>query len=127
MFFGNKLRRIIDVEARLKYFETTLVKTDTIEECWAHIRAGSRDFGFHEVRMSVNGKLFEDGHSDASKPRWQIRIPLPGSQWVNFCRGFESDMNPLVISAFVEAVQRGLEARTAVRAANSSTASAVAA
>jgi hypothetical protein len=96
----------------LKDFEATLAKADSVEECWGHIRAGSHDFGFHEVRMSLNGKLFEDLHSDASKPRWQLRIPLPGSQYVNFYRGFDSEMNPLVISAFVEAVQRGLEART---------------
>jgi hypothetical protein len=63
--------------------------------------------------MSLSGKLFQDLHSsDANKPRWQLRIPLPNSQYVNFYRGFDTEMNPLVISAFVEAVQRGLEART---------------
>ena len=113
MLFGGKFRRIIDVEARLKDFEATLAKADSVEDCWGHIRAGSRDFGFHEVRMSLNGKIFEDVHSDATQPRWQLRIPLPDSQYVNFYRGFDSEMNPLVISAFVEAVQRGLEARTA--------------
>ena len=46
-----------------------------------------------------------------AKPRWQLRIPLSDSQYVNFYRDFDSDMNPLVLSAFVEAVQRGLEAR----------------
>jgi UDP-GlcNAc:undecaprenyl-phosphate GlcNAc-1-phosphate transferase len=113
MLFGGKFRRIIDVEARLKDFEATLCKADSVEECWSHIRAGSRDFGFHEVRMSLSGKLFQDLHSsDANKPRWQLRIPLPNSQYVNFYRGFDTEMNPLVISAFVEAVQRGLEART---------------
>jgi UDP-GlcNAc:undecaprenyl-phosphate GlcNAc-1-phosphate transferase len=116
MLFGGKFRRIIDVEARLKDFEATLAKADSVEDCWGHIRAGSRDFGFHEVRMSLSGKLFEDVHSDATKPRWQLRIPLPDSQYVNFYRGFDSEMNPLVISAFVEAVQRGLEARTATPA-----------
>ncbi len=98
----------------MKDFEATLTKADTVEECWTHVRAGSRDFGFHEVRMSLSGRLFEDLHSEATsaKPRWQLRIPLPDSQYVNFYRGFDSEMNPLVISAFVEAVQRGLEART---------------
>jgi NaMN:DMB phosphoribosyltransferase len=45
-----------------------------------------------------------------------LRIPLPNSQYVNFYRGFDNEMNPLVISAFVEAVQRGLEARVATPA-----------
>ena len=115
MLFGGRFRRIIDVETRLKDFESKLAKAESIEECWGHIRTGSRDFGFHEVRMSLSGKLFEDRHCDASTlaaPRWQLRIPLPDSQYVNFYRGFDSEMNPLVISAFVEAVQRGVEART---------------
>ena len=115
MLFGGKFRRIIDVETRLKDFEANLTKATNVEECWGFIRAGSRDFGFHEVRMSFDGRLFEDMHFTTSKatPRWQLRIPLPDSQYVNFYRGFDNEMNPLVISAFVEAVQRGLESRTA--------------
>ena len=115
MLFGGRFRRIIDVEARLKDFEAKLAKAENVEECWSHVRAGSRDFGFHEVRMSLCGKLFEDIHCDSATkaaPRWQLRIPLPDAQYVNFYRGFDSEMNPLVISAFVETVQRGLEART---------------
>jgi len=63
------------------------------------------------VRMNLSGRVFEESSLDATKPRWQLRIPLPNSQYVNFSRDFDSDMNPLVLSAFVEAVQRGLEAR----------------
>jgi hypothetical protein len=99
----------------LKDFETNLAKAVTVDNCWDHIRAGSRDFGFHDVRMCFSGRVFEECHIEttAAKPRWQLRIPLPNSQYVNFYRGFESDMDPLVISAFVDAVQRGLQARAA--------------
>ena len=63
--------------------------------------------------MSLNGRVFEETCVGPSKPRWQLRMPLSNAQYVNFSRDFDSDMNPLVLSAFVEAVQRGLEARTA--------------
>jgi UDP-GlcNAc:undecaprenyl-phosphate GlcNAc-1-phosphate transferase len=116
MFLGGKFRRIIDVETRLADFESSLAKAASMEECWTQIRSGSRDFGFQEVRMSLAGRLFEDACSGPAKPRWQLRIPLPNSQYVNFYRDFDSDMNPLVLSAFVEAVQRGLEARSAAPA-----------
>ncbi len=111
MFLGGKFRRIIDVETRMADFESSLSKAVTLEECWAHVRKGSLDFGFHEVRMSLNGRVFEDASAGPSKARWQLRIPLSNAQYVNFGRDFDSDMNPLVLSAFVEAVQRGLESR----------------
>jgi len=114
MFLGGKFRRIIDIETRTADFEASLTKATNMEDCWAAIRAGRQSFGFHEVRMSLCGRLFEDACSGPAKPRWQLRIPLPDSQWVNFYRDFDSQMNPLVLSAFVGAVQRGLEARTAL-------------
>ena len=114
MFLDGKFRRIIDIETQTAHFEASLTKATNMEDCWAAIRAGSQIFGFHEVRMSLCGRLFEDACSGPAKPRWQLRIPLPDSQWVNFYRDFDSQMNPLVLSAFVGAVQRGLEARTAL-------------
>ncbi|MGD0135454.1 MAG: MraY family glycosyltransferase [Bryobacteraceae bacterium] len=112
MFLGGKFRQIIDVETRMADFETSLAKAASVEDCWDHIRSGSQSFGFHEVRMSLSGRVFEETSLDSAKPRWQLRIPLPNSQYVNFSRDFDSDLNPLVLSAFVEAVQRGLEARS---------------
>ena len=117
MFLGGKFRRIIDVETRVADFQSSLSKATSVEECWAQIRTGSQGFGFHEVRMSLGGRVFEEGCSGSTKPRWQLRIPLQNSQYVNFSRDFDSDMNPLMLSAFVEAVQRGLEARSAAPAA----------
>lgn len=109
LFLGSKFRRIVDTEAHTADFEASLAKATNIENCWAAILAGSQSFGFHEVRMSLCGRLFENACSGPAKPRWQLRIQLPQSQWVNFYRDFDCQMNPLVLSAFVEAVQRGLE------------------
>src|SRR5580658_3420993 len=112
MFLGGKFRQIIDVETRMADFETALAKAASVEDCWDQIRSGGQGFGFQEVRMSLSGRVFEETSLDSAKPRWQLRIPLPNSQYVNFSRDFDSEVNPLVLSAFVEAVQRGLEARS---------------
>jgi len=117
MFLGGRFRRIIDVETRIADFQSSLSKAATEDECWDQIRESSRSFGFHEVRMSLGGRVFEDASSGQTKPRWQLRIPLSESQYVNFSRDFDSDMNPLVLSAFVEAVQRGLASRNTAPAA----------
>lgn len=113
MFLGRKFRRIIDAETRTVDLEASLTEAISIEDCWAHLCKVSSDFGFHEVRMSLGGRQFEAASSGPVKPRWQLRIPLPDSQWVNFYRDSDSNVNPLVLNAFVEAVERGLEARSA--------------
>ena len=118
MFLGGKFRRIIDIETRLNDFQSALTQASDVHDCWTKIRAGGREFGFQEIRMSMDGRVFEDLASTSSnKPRWQLRIPLPASQYVNFSRDFDSEMNPMVLSAFVSAVQRGIEGRVAARAA----------
>src|SRR5271155_940660 len=76
MFLGGKFRQIIDVEARMVDFETSLAKATSVEECWDRIRAGSEGFGFNEVRMCLSGRVFEDSSLGPAKPRWQLRIPL---------------------------------------------------
>jgi len=113
MFLGGKFRRIIDIETRLADFETSLAKAGSQEECWAQVRKGSLDFGFHEVRMCLDGSVFEEVSPRCSKSSWQLRITLARGQYVNFSRDFDSNLNPLVLSAFVESVRRGLERRNA--------------
>src|SRR5579871_5461948 len=97
MFLGGKFRQIIDVETRVADFQSALSKAATVEECWGLIRAGGQGFGFHEVRMCLSGQVFEEVPGGPSKPRWQLRIPLPDSQYVNFGRDFDSSMNPMVL------------------------------
>ena len=79
-----------------------------LEECWSRVLAGSREFGFQGVRMSVNGKVFEDLGSRRTKQLWQLRIPLIGAHYINFFRDFDTEVNPFILSAFVDCVQRSL-------------------
>jgi hypothetical protein len=108
MFLKGKFRQIIDVETRLLDFERALAQAADPEECWIKVLAGTREFGFQGVRMNLSGVVFEDLGSRNGHPFWQLRIPLPEAQYVNFYRDFKSEMNPLIISAFVSSVERGL-------------------
>jgi UDP-GlcNAc:undecaprenyl-phosphate GlcNAc-1-phosphate transferase len=113
MFLGGKFRSIIDVETRLLDFESALAKATNLEECWSRILDGTREFGFHGVRLSVNGRVFEDLSPRDGQPIWQLRIPLAGAHYVNFFRDFQSEMNPLILSAFVGSVERGMKSLVA--------------
>jgi UDP-GlcNAc:undecaprenyl-phosphate GlcNAc-1-phosphate transferase len=108
MFLRGRFRRIIDVETRLRDFETELAKAESVQDRWSKILDGGREFGFQGVRMSLEGCIFEDGASGGNKACWQLRIPLADSQYVNFYRDFDSELHPLVLSAFVGSVERGL-------------------
>lgn len=109
LFLRGGFRRIIDSETRLIEFEQTLSRASGIQECWLKIRAASREFGFHGVRMNLDGLAFEDFQSHTSKRVWELRIPLPDSQNVNFFRELGADVSPMVLSGFVAAVEHGMK------------------
>jgi len=109
MFLGGKFRSIIDVETRLLDFEVALAKAVNLDECWAKILDGTREFGFQGVRLNLHGRVFEELGPRNGHPIWQLRIPLPDAHYVNFFRDFNSEMNPLILSAFVSSVERGLK------------------
>jgi len=110
MFLKGKFRQIIDSETRLLEFETALARATNVEECWTRVLSGTREFGFQGVRLSINGTVFEDLGPRNGHPVWQLRIPLAHAHYINFFRDFSSEINPLILSAFVKSVERGLKA-----------------
>jgi len=108
MFLRGKFRLIIDSETRLMDFEKALERSSGVQECWAKVLAGSREFKFQGVRFSVDGQMFENFGSYGAKRLWELRIPLPEGQYVGFFRDFETETSPLVLSAFVSTVERGI-------------------
>jgi len=110
MFLGGKFRRIIDAETRMIDFETSLAKAADLDECWKRLREGSSEFGFQGARMSIQGTVFEDVRARDSQRLWQLRIPLPSGEYVNFFCDFSLEMDPLILNQFVGAVERGLHA-----------------
>jgi UDP-GlcNAc:undecaprenyl-phosphate/decaprenyl-phosphate GlcNAc-1-phosphate transferase len=109
LFLQGGFRRIIDSETRLIEFEKTLSGATNVQECWVKIRTASQEFGFHGVRMVLNGREFEECEPAESKRLWELRIPLPNMQSVNFFREIDTEVSPMVLSAFVMAVEHGLK------------------
>jgi hypothetical protein len=84
---AGRFPQIIDVEKRLADVEAYLTKAASLEKCWAQILAGTRSFGFHEVRMSflrplVRGFLFGPSKAamaiENSSARFTVLEFLPG-------------------------------------------------
>jgi UDP-GlcNAc:undecaprenyl-phosphate GlcNAc-1-phosphate transferase len=108
MFLQGRFRHIIDSETKLLDFEKALGQCANMDECWKEMITWSREFGFQGIQMSVNGTVVEDFGAHDAKGVWELRIPLPDAQYVTFFRSLDSDASPLILSALVNSVQRGL-------------------
>lgn len=111
MFLQGRFRLIIDAEARLVDFEKALAQANDCQECWNTILAGSREFGFEGVRLNLDGMVYEDLNPQDGRHVWELRIPLLDGQYVNFFRNLDAGSSPLVLGAFVGAVERGFKSR----------------
>jgi hypothetical protein len=106
---GPTFRQTVDAEIRLQELETALAKAATIAECLDTIYASSSEFGFSGVRVCVKGTVFERFGTPPTGALWQLRIPLNRSQYINFFRDCASRMDPVILNAFVSAVERALQ------------------
>lgn len=113
MFLQGRFRQIIDSETKLLDFERALAQTKGPDECWKELVTWSRDLGFAGVQMRVDGALLESFDTPNRQETWELRVPLTDAQYVAFFRALEHDASPLILSALVHSVQRGLQASLA--------------
>jgi UDP-GlcNAc:undecaprenyl-phosphate/decaprenyl-phosphate GlcNAc-1-phosphate transferase len=109
MFLQGRFRHIIDSETKLLDFEKALTQAANLDDCWKELVTWSREFGFQGIQMTVNGMVLEDFGTHDAKGVWELRIPLPDAQCITFFRSLESPVGPLILSALVTSVQRGLQ------------------
>jgi len=105
------MRRTIDTQMRLQEFERALAVTEDVDAFWRVIAEGSREFGFHGARMVLLGRTYEYDDPRAVGPRWQLRVPLPDSQYINLSRKPGAGMHQIVLVAFPEVIERVLKDR----------------
>lgn len=107
LFFRGSLRQLIDVEVRLQQFRQSLQAAKTWADRWSVILRGCREFGFRGARMKIGETIYEQiAPAPQNNVAWQLRIPLPGGQYVNFYRDLDSEMHPVTLSNFAEIVQK---------------------
>jgi UDP-GlcNAc:undecaprenyl-phosphate GlcNAc-1-phosphate transferase len=111
MFLKGGFQRVIDVETRLSDLEATLRAARDLDQSWMTIRAGSRQLGFCGVRMSIAGRIFEELNHGNNDLVWQVRIPLPDEQYINFFRKLDCELEPVLLPGFVTCIERGLRDR----------------
>lgn len=104
------LRNVVDAEVRLRLFEDQLTKAVTLTECWETIRLAAREFGFDGVRICVGATNLTDSFNPSARS-WQIRVPLPDDQYINFYSSFSHERRLDLVSSFIRVVEQNLASK----------------
>jgi UDP-GlcNAc:undecaprenyl-phosphate GlcNAc-1-phosphate transferase len=114
MIFKGTFRRMIDAQTRLHEFEATLAAASSLDELWDALVNAGRDFGFRSIRAHIRGRVTEEHFAPQHNGAlWQLRIPLSGGQYVNLQRDFHAEVNPIVLSGLVRAIEGAMSAKLA--------------
>jgi hypothetical protein len=106
MILKGTFQKMIDAQTKLREFETSLETASTIPQLWGALVAGCQILGFHGVRARIHGRVMHEEFDERGNGAcWQLRIPLPEGQYINFHRDFESELSPVVIGSLVRTVE----------------------
>jgi UDP-GlcNAc:undecaprenyl-phosphate/decaprenyl-phosphate GlcNAc-1-phosphate transferase len=104
-FLSERLRPMLAAQVRVEVLERALLASATIDECWRAIEAGGKALGYSRVDASLAGLRFSTGGSRATEA-WQVRIYLPGGDYVNVSQFAGVPAKPYVLAAFVDVIRR---------------------
>jgi UDP-GlcNAc:undecaprenyl-phosphate GlcNAc-1-phosphate transferase len=109
-------RTMVDVQCRLEQFERSIDEAVSLEECWEAVQTGCREFDFSGVRLYLHERVMEMAFRPATGGQWQIRIALPGSQYINLYQTFDNDSDAPGLVAFARILENAFQRRLAVEA-----------
>ncbi len=107
MVVTGTYRRLLNSHLTLRSFQESLGAASDPDQIWSAVHRTYRAFGFHEIDLRINGKVYADRTIDGGARSWVVRISLPGSDWVNLARRADADTPPIV-GAYVDALSSAL-------------------
>jgi hypothetical protein len=102
---------LVNTQLHLQQFERSLYQADNLDEAWALIVAGARDFGLFGVQFCLGGRLFDSMPNTDMARYWQVRAPLPHGQSLSVSYDPARDTSAVVIASFPKVVERFLTSR----------------
>jgi UDP-GlcNAc:undecaprenyl-phosphate GlcNAc-1-phosphate transferase len=131
-FLWNRLRPMLRGHVQLERLERSLRSASTIGRCWDAVEDAARSLGYSEVNARLAGARYSTTSPSARNGAyWQMRLNLPGSDYVNITQRDGAARNPILVIPFIELLSRILPAKleslqiqwAAVEPQNSSTTS----
>jgi UDP-GlcNAc:undecaprenyl-phosphate GlcNAc-1-phosphate transferase len=108
LIFRGGFRRIIQSQVALRAVKDRLEAAGTPVQCWTVLREAARAFGFVQVRLALEGAVFEERFRDSTPEScWTVQIPLTGADRVDFEHNLHY-AGPAIIGPFMDLVCRQL-------------------
>jgi UDP-GlcNAc:undecaprenyl-phosphate GlcNAc-1-phosphate transferase len=102
---------VIAAQVRLLALEKSLAEANTADDCWLAVRAASKDLGFSQLCMRLDGTFYQERLSATSprEPAWTTRVPLSATEFVNVSHEFCDAKAPVMMAPFAAVLHRALE------------------
>jgi UDP-GlcNAc:undecaprenyl-phosphate GlcNAc-1-phosphate transferase len=111
-FLWNRLRPMLRGHVQLERLERSLRSASTIGRCWDAVEDAARSLGYSEVNARLAGTRYSTTAPCARNGAyWQMRLNLPGNDYVNITQRDGAARNPILLIPFVELLSRILPAK----------------
>jgi UDP-GlcNAc:undecaprenyl-phosphate GlcNAc-1-phosphate transferase len=101
---------VVAAQVRLIALEKALAAASSADDCWLAVRAASKELGFSQLCMRLNGTLYQERFSGASdgEHTWTTRVPLSATEFVNVGHEFYDPKAPMIMAPFATILHRAL-------------------
>ena len=107
LMLAGTFQHSLNAHLNLRTVENSLRAAESADECWTALCEVSRLFGFTETRFRVADLvLHKQFGSQGADDGWNIRIPLPGGDYINFTRPQDSTVLPIGVAALLDMVSK---------------------
>ena len=101
----GRILQMMQGEIHIQSLLNAMKSAKTLDECWNIIRDACEEMDFCSVRMTVNGKAFQESfRPPIDDPTWQIRVKLKTGGQIILTRSDESI--PPALTGFLKILQQ---------------------
>ncbi|HTX39594.1 MAG TPA: MraY family glycosyltransferase [Bryobacteraceae bacterium] len=113
-FLWTGIRPQLSAHVKLRSLERALESAVSVHQCWQALEQGARALGYSSLTARLKGVRFAAGPSQLpAVAHWQMRLNLPGRDFVNITQRDTSPAQPVLVMPFIEVVRRVLPAKLA--------------
>jgi|SRR5579862_2796188 len=107
LMIGGTFRRSLNAHLNVRTVENSLRAADSVDECWAALCEACRIFGFAEARFKIADQvLHKRFRALEAQNGWDIRVPLPNGDYINFTRPLNSTSTPVGVAPLLDMVRQ---------------------